>query len=389
MSAARRSTSDPYRSAPARAFWSRAVARGWTPEAAYSGPMPLIRPGERVASAGSCFAANVVPYLEGAGFAYVRTEPAHPLFGDIEPEPFGYSKFSAAYGNVYTARQMLQLVQRSTGAFSPAEDRWEDEDGLVDPFRPGLRYRARSARELELLRAQHLARTREALAAADVFVFTLGLTEAWLSREDGAVFPACPGTVAGTFDPDRHVFHNFTTGEVADDLAALAAALRAVNPAIRLIFTVSPVPLVATATGRHVLEATTYSKSVLRAAAGEAADALPDVVYFPAYEIVTGPQAPDGFFEPDRRNVSEAGIQAVMAALLKACGAALPGGLASPAAPAARDAAALLSGALGDAECEEAMADRQASPPAPDPTRRRWFEHMLDATVRTALGRAR
>jgi hypothetical protein len=330
-----------------------------------------------------------VPYLEGASFTYLRAEPPHALFADIEPEPFGYSKFSAAYGNVYTARQMLQLVRRATGEFAPVEDRWETSDGYVDPYRPGLRYKARSARELELLRAQHLARTREALAGADVFVFTLGLTEAWLSREDGAVFPACPGTVAGTFDPDRHIFHNFTTAEVAADLVALVAALRALNPGLRLILTVSPVPLVATATAGHVLEATTYSKSVLRAAAGEAAASLADVIYFPAYEIVTGPQAPEGFFEADRRNVSEAGIRAVMAALLTACGSALPAEFEAVTRPTSNDTAALLSGALGDAECEEAMADRQASSPSPGPTRRRWFEQVLDATVRTALGRAR
>lgn len=347
----------PYEAAPRTAFWSRAVARGWSADDVFAGDAPLIRPEDRVASAGSCFAANVVPYLEEAGFTYLRAEPPHPFFTDIEPEPFGYEKFSAAYGNIYTARQLLQLVRRSTGDFAPREDRWATPDGIVDPFRPGLRYRARSGREFDLLTAQHLGRVRRMIEDATVFVFTLGLTEAWVSQLDEAVFPACPGTVAGTFDPERHVFRNFTAAEVAADLRDAVAAMRALNPALRIVLTVSPVPLVATATGAHVLAATTYSKSVLRVAAGEVASTSAEVAYFPAYEIVTGPQAPESFFAADRRNVSEAGIRAVMGALLSACGRALPAATGETSRAASLDAVAALSRAADAADCEEAMAD--------------------------------
>ena len=163
---------------------------------------------------------------------------------------------------------------------------------MIDPFRPGLRYPARSDREFDLLTTQHLEAVRAAIGVATVFVFTLGLTEAWESAADGAVFPACPGTIAGTFSPVKHRFHNFGVEEVREDLRSSIALLRAHNPGVRVILTVSPVPLVATATDEHVLMATTYSKSVLRAAAGEVATREPSVTYFPAFEIVTGPQAP-------------------------------------------------------------------------------------------------
>jgi hypothetical protein len=42
---------------------------------------------------------------------------------------------------------------------------------------------------------------------------------------------------------------------------------------LRIVLTVSPVPLVATVTGSHVVPATIYSKSVLRIAAQEIAEA--------------------------------------------------------------------------------------------------------------------
>ena len=84
-------------------------------------------------------------------------------------------------------------------------------------------------------------------------------------------------------------------------------------------FTVSPVPLVATASGHHVLEATIYSKSVLRVAAEVAVQRNKDVHYFPAYEIVTGPQAPWSFFDEDRRNVSRQAVEAVMGCFMSHC----------------------------------------------------------------------
>ncbi len=191
-------------------------------------------------------------------------------------------------------------------------------------------------------------------------MLTLGLTEAWESALDGAVFPTCPGTVAGTFDPARHRFHNFTVAEIVADLREVVAAIRSVRPSARFIVTVSPVPLVATASGRHVLEATTYSKSVLRVAAGEVAASSDGVAYFPAYEIVTGPQAPGSYFEADRRSVSEEAVGAVMGALLSACeGAAPPAPVEEPVDDPAASIAAI-SRRIAEAECDEALLDVRA-----------------------------
>ena len=346
----------PYESAQDSAFWSRAVARDFLVQDLLPGDVALLRPGDRVVSAGSCFAANLVPHLEACGIAYVRTERRHPAF-NAPPDHFGYDSFSAAYGNIYTARQMAQLLRRASWQWQPAEHVWHGADGaFIDPFRPGLRYPAFSAREFGVLTRQHLERVRAAFAQASVFVFTLGLTEAWVSRLDGAVFPACPGTVAGSFDPARHEFHNFTVAEVVADLHEVAAAARRINPALRMVVSVSPVPLVATATGGHVLTANTYSKSVLRAAIGEVAQGEPDVTYFPAYEIVTGPQAPDSSFAADRRSVSADAVARVMACFFAHC----PGIGAAPSSGAggAHPAWQAISNAIVDADCEEAMSER-------------------------------
>ncbi len=324
-------------------------------ESFFEGP-PLIRVGEKVVSAGSCFAANLVPHLEKAGLSYLRTETGHPSFARYRNDNFGYSLFSAAYGNIYTTRQLLQLMKRALGTFKPEEDRWHLDGQVFDPFRPALRYPASSDREFDLLTAQHLQAALDAFSNADVFVFTLGLTEAWVSASDGAVFPACPGTIVGTYEEDKHVFENFGVSDVSSDLSEFIQLMRQRNPGVRVVLTVSPVPLVATATGGHVVPATTFSKSVLRVAAQEVAGKHDNVVYFPSYEIITSHTAPCSFFEADRRSVSKAGIDQVMSVFLSHC--KTDPSLATGPDESTAPSIAALSAALVEAECEEAMMDR-------------------------------
>jgi hypothetical protein len=342
----------PYRGQPDKAFWKRSVSACEEPVSLIGAS--LFAADDRVMSAGSCFASNLVPWLERVGIEYVRTELPHPALAHL-PEDFGYREFSAAYGNMYTVRQFVQLLMRANGEFRPAVDRWVEGNRVIDPFRPGLRYPASSDGEFDALTHQHLACVLRAVEHATVLVFTLGLTEAWRSKIDGAVYPVAPGVIAGTFDPEKHEFINFSHGEVLGDLIELRAQLGSLNPALRIVLTVSPVPLVATATADHVLIASTYSKSVLRAAAGEAAATMDGVEYFPAYELVTGPQTGGRFFESDARSVTAEGIEAVMRVML---GAAPGAPLESPREiPFSTPASVRLSSLITDAECEEALLD--------------------------------
>jgi hypothetical protein len=146
----------------------------------------------------------------------------------------------------------------------------------------------------------------------NVFIFTLGLTEAWVDRRTGRVFPTAPGTIAGDFDPSIHAFKNFDYGEIRADFVEFLDLVCAWNPALRIILTVSPVPLTATATDNHVLVATTYSKSVLRAVAGSLADSYPNIDYFPSYEMIASPWTKGFFYEANMRAVNTGGVAAVM-----------------------------------------------------------------------------
>lgn len=303
--------SHPYRHIPDEQRWSRVMSEKSVSDIDPVGAPPFkIDLNTRVVTAGSCFAQHVARYLRAKGIACLETESAHPLLDAELAHQYNYGIYTARYGNIYTARQLLQLWRRASGSFNPAQDVWEENGAWYDPFRPAIQPGGfASLEEFQADRRQHFAAVRQAFSSMDVMIFTLGLTECWLSQQDGAVYPLCPGVAAGQFDPEEHAFVNFSTDEVVGDLTAFVAEVREVNPGMRLILTVSPVPLAATAEHRHVLQSNTYSKAVLRIAA-EQVSGLPDAYYFPAYEIISA--ASEHYFENDRRSITEAGVQRVM-----------------------------------------------------------------------------
>ena len=66
-------------------------------------------------------------------------------------------------------------------------------------------------------RAFHLKKYAGLLRKAKLFVFTLGLTEAWVHRKTGTVYPTAPGTIAGDYDPEVYEFVNFGFDDIRRD----------------------------------------------------------------------------------------------------------------------------------------------------------------------------
>lgn len=310
----------PYQTFPDWQFWNRSIAG--VPLDAVDPVVTSsfqIRPEDRVATAGSCFAQHIARYLSNAGFNYFVAEPGHPTIPLQLQREFGFGVFSARFGNIYTTRQLLQMLLRAYGEFKPDDDVWISPDGRhFDPFRPTINPEGYpTLREFREDRRQHFAAIRRMFEQLDVFVFTLGLTECWASLSDGAVYPVCPGTAAGTFSPERHAFLNLTVDDVARDLNLFIEHLMNINPRARMILTVSPVPLVATAEAQHVLVATTLSKSVLRVAADMITRKYAHIDYFPSFELITGAFNRGQYFAEDLRSVTESGVAHVMRLFLK------------------------------------------------------------------------
>lgn len=122
----------------------------------------------------------------------------------------------------------------------------------------------------------------------------------------------CPGTVAGEFDEKHHEFINQGFVKIKSDLSEAIKLMKELNPRLKFILTVSPVPLTATKSGKHVVVATMASKSVLRAVADQLVTHRANVDYFPSYEIINSPIFKGAFFEPNQRSVNPYGVNFVM-----------------------------------------------------------------------------
>jgi hypothetical protein len=358
------SAQTPYANLPDAAFWRRAVCGVPPDELDPVGEAPFVlKQSDRVATAGSCFAVHLSRHLAKSGFNYFVTEPGHPFLGALAAD-FNYGAFSARYGNLYTSRQLVQLFDRAYGQFQPGEDVWPDGSGrFYDPFRPNIQPNGfASEPEYWADRAQHFDAVRRLFEQLDVLVFTMGLTEFWMSAHDGAAYPICPGVAAGVFHEDRYAYHNLSCEEVVADLAAFITKLRGVNPAARLILTVSPVPIIATMESRHVLVSSTYTKCALRAACDAVSRRFAGVAYFPGYELVTSHFNRGSYFADDLRSVTPEGVDHVMQLFYRHYYGAADRQVRADTAVEQPSPAGVLavSQAVNDVLCDEEMLDSEA-----------------------------
>lgn len=305
---------NPYENLPSTAFWKKAVAQQnvfdikglWDPKFDVDTRDP-------VATFGSCFAQHIGRSLNKKGYYWLIEESAPYGMKSKTAIEYGYGVFSARTGNMYTTSLLRQWVEWALGHRRVPDELWEQGGRAFDPFRPNIEPNGfKDAAEVKETQNHTLKSFRRCIEGSQVFVFTLGLTESWINRRYNYEYPICPGTFAGTFSADEHQFINQSYQVVYDNLAEAMRLMRCVNPNLRFLLTVSPVPLVATASGKHVLIATTYSKSVLRSVAGDLATRHEFVDYFPSYEIISSPPFRGTFFNANMRTVHPMGVQFVM-----------------------------------------------------------------------------
>ena len=317
--AAQKTKDNPYEDLPERQFWKKAIGERYplAIDQLYDKKYP-ISINDGIATCGSCFAQHIGRRLQASGFNYLDVEKAPDTIPAQERVANGYGIYSARYGNVYTSTQLLQLTERALGQ-RKYDEVWAlppDKSGSIwyaDPFRPNLTpVGYATPAEMFAEQKRHLASVRELFTQLDIFIFTMGLTEHWYNKTTGAAYPISPGITAGKFDPDIHAFRNLNYEETMRDMLIFIELMKGINPNFKMLLTVSPVPLTATAENRHVLVSTIHSKSILRAVAGELASRFDFIDYFPSFEIVMSPPFRGMFFQNNMRSVHEQGVDFVM-----------------------------------------------------------------------------
>lgn len=259
---------------------------------------------DKVLTVGSCFARNIETRLHEIGFRVPAlavklpdvergSETANDLLNKYNPHSI-VNEFVWAFEQPFPEEAYLEL----------GPDVWHDPH-LAGNARPSPIARVRQRRTMvtELFKVMPLCRC---------VIVTLGLVEAWFDEKTGLYLNSAPPAQAAKREPDRFRLDVLGHQEVLSALERLWALIRAHgSPKVRLLLTVSPVPLKATYTGDDVLVANSYSKSVLRAAAGAFAATHPEVDYFPSYEAVTLTPRSTAFLE-DNRHVAPELVHAVI-----------------------------------------------------------------------------
>lgn len=114
-----------------------------------------------------------------------------------------------------------------------------------------------------------------ALQKAEIIIFTFGTAWVYKLKESGSIVANCHKLPASSFE--RYML---SVDEIINEYGILVERLRAINPNVKIIFTVSPVRhLKDTAHGNQV------SKSILLLAVNQLCQQL-NAYYFPAYEIM-------------------------------------------------------------------------------------------------------
>lgn len=269
---------------------------------------------------GSCFAREI----EGA----LLRQRLRVLSQEMEPERFGVTPEDDPHHkgvtgiltkfNTFSMKQEIDRVVERQADHGTAPDesyRFYETNGLCwDPqlhrVPPGPRERVQRIRAMV---DANFAKLRE----ASVVVITLGLTELWWDIKDDLALNDRPIDWSQTKPGGRLEFRNPGFAANLASVEHMIRQIRALNPEARVVISVSPVPLQRTFTGRDIIVANTYSKSVLRAVATEIVETFDGVDYFPSFEMVMFTERA-GAWQHDQRHVSTGVVNAITHRFLEA-----------------------------------------------------------------------
>ena len=227
----------------------------------------------RVLTAGSCFAEVI-----GNKVASYKVQSLVNPFGTIF-NPVSLFKLLAA---------AIKPAPEFTGELLERDGRWYAYD-LHSSF-------TAPTRALLIARIQEqYVETRAFLKNANLLILTLGTAVGYIHKASNTLVANCHKVPQQQFQKKI-----ISTAAIIEAFAPLYANLKAFNPDITVLFTVSPV--------RHLketLELNSVSKSVLRVACHELTQQFPEVQYFPAYELMLDDLRDYRFYKADMLHPTE------------------------------------------------------------------------------------
>jgi hypothetical protein len=249
----------------------------------------------KVYTVGSCFARNVENVLKNMGVNVVLSgtglHPNQYADWDNETKTGGDTHVDQGLSprclNKYDTKTMLQEFRHVlTENKMPNEGLIELHSGkFFDPLVGSVLGLHSEVEALE--NRQKLNEDIIKIKECNVTFITLGLTEGWVDIATGYSLNEHPGLRELMRFQDKFYFDNHSYPDVLCALEDIVSVIRKyANADMKFIVTVSPVTLWMTFEDHDVVMSNTYSKAVLRAAAGELCKKNSDIDYFPSFEMV-------------------------------------------------------------------------------------------------------
>ncbi len=260
---------------------------------------------------GSCFARNVEKSLESAGKRVLSREFS---LGDIGDSLGDAANFFNKYSIHSVINEVRWALERHT--FPGAELFYPVGKGSYCDCQLGIAKLDFPLDEILDFRHRYLDAMKQVLTA-DVLILTLGYVETWYDTKLGLYLNVAPPGGLLKSEPDRFEFRVLSYNDILDGLSELYALLnKHRTKPLKMLVTVSPVPLLSTFRDMDVLVANAYSKSVQRAALDEFLLDKTGVDYFPSYEFVTLSNPIVAWSRGDYRHVSPDVVNRIMSNVL-------------------------------------------------------------------------
>ena len=256
------------------------ILKGYLPK------QPIINKKSKIIAFGSCFAFHVSQYLASVGCSVLNKKTTNDGNHII--------RYGEGMANTFTVIEQLEWIfekkkiEKNTWFYIPNKEIEQNDDIRKAVYK--------------------------LLSEINVLIITVGLSEVWYNKINNQVFwKAIP---ADKFDENKHGFRLSSVGENTNNLEKICLLIKKHLPKAKIIFTLSPIPLMATFRPQSCLTANSISKSILRVALDNVITKNYDnAYYFPAYEI-TKEYFVDPFKE-DNRHLKDQYIKEIMEIFIK------------------------------------------------------------------------
>jgi hypothetical protein len=129
--------------------------------------------------------------------------------------------------------------------------------------------------------------TLQVIKHCDVFILTLGVAPAFFDKTTGEFVLPRSSALNSRALAEKYTFRTTTVQENVDNVLYLINFVRSISPGIKIVVTVSPVPLVASFEYESAVQADCLSKCTMRLTAHEVVNNsnIPNILYWPSFEV--------------------------------------------------------------------------------------------------------